>query len=287
MTVTHAPPAPVTPAADATAVEHLRARMETFGARDRAVARYFIDHAEEIPFLSAGEIAETLGVSGAAITRFAQRVGYDGYPHLQRVIRQNLRATLGMKPPGAQTSVVARFWASERANLDALQGLPEPALLDFARAVARARRVWVLGARSSYGISLVAETLLSSFRPSVRAFPADVLLSHPEHLLDVTAEDVLVVYTLRRYSRATTRVTRAAHARGAAVLLITDQGASPLGKIARHSLQLPTHGTDVLASLAPFLSVTSLLAALVGQELGGGHFGEAEALTAEFGVYEY
>ena len=269
------------------AADLLRSGLENFGRRDQQIARYFIDHAEEIPFLSAGEIAETLGVSGAAITRFSQRVGYEGYPHLQRVIRQDLRATLGMKQPGGQDSVVARFWASERSNLETLQDIPEARLLAFARAIAAAKQVWVVGARSSYGISLLAETILASFRPWVRAYSADLLLSRPEQLLDATSEDVVVVFTLRRYSRATTRMIRALHEQGVQVLLITDQGASPLSKIAHQCLQLPTQGTDVLASLAPFVSVSTLLASLVAHELEGGHLKQAETLNAEFGVYEY
>lgn len=272
---------------DKAAVAMLRSGLENFGRRGQQIARYFIDHAEEIPFLSAGEIAETLGVSGAAITRFAQRVGYEGYPHLQRVIRQDLRATLGMKQPGGQDSVVARFWANERSNLETLQDIPEARLRAFARAIAAAKQVWVVGARSSYGISLLAETILASFRPWVRAYSADLLLSRPEQLLDATAQDVVVVFTLRRYSRATTRMIRALHKQGVQVLLITDQGASPLSKIAHQCLQLPTQGTDVLASLAPFVSVITLLASLVAHELDGGHLKQAETLNAEFGVYEY
>ncbi|WP_019011883.1 MurR/RpiR family transcriptional regulator [Deinococcus aquatilis] len=280
-------PAPSPEISSPAVADLLRSGLEGFGLRDQQIARYFIDHAEEIPFLSAGEIAETLGVSGAAITRFAQRVGFEGYPHLQRVIRQDLRATLGMKQPGGQDSVVARFWASERANLEGLQNIPEARLLAFARSIAAAQQVWVLGARSSYGISLLVETILASLRPRVRAYSADLLLSRPEQLLEVTPDDVVVVFTLRRYSRATTRMTHALHKQGVQVLLITDQGASPLSKIAHQCLQLPTQGTDVLASLAPFISVSTLLAALVAHELEGGHLKQAEALNAEFGVYEY
>jgi DNA-binding MurR/RpiR family transcriptional regulator len=284
MTTTAAPSLEPT---SASAVDLLRTGLENFGRRDQQIARYFIDHAEEIPFLSAGEIAEMLEVSGAAITRFAQRVGFEGYPHLQRVIRQDLRATLGMKQPGGQDSVVARFWVSERANLEALQEIPEDRLLAFAQAIAAAKQVWVVGARSSYGLSLLTETILASFRPWVRAFSADLLLSRPEQLLEITPGDAVVVFTLRRYSRATTRMVRALHKQGVQILLITDQGASPLNKIAHHCLHVPTQGSDVLSSLAPFVSVITLLASLVAHKLDGGHLKQAEALNAEFGVYEY
>jgi DNA-binding MurR/RpiR family transcriptional regulator len=283
--MTTVPPTSVAP--PSTVVEQLRAALDTLGKRDQLIARFVIDHAEELPFLSAGEIAERLGVSGPAITRFSQRVGFEGYPHLQRLVRQDLRATLGVKQPGRQDAVAASYWASERANLEVLQGIGERQLLPFAAALTQARQVWIIGARSSYGVALIAESLLSPFRPRVRAHSADTLSGQPEQLLEVNAEDVALVYTLRRYSRATTRVTTALNSQGATVLLITDQGASPLGKLAHQSLRVPTQGSEVVASLAPFISVTALLATLVARELGGGHLQQAETLKADFSVYEY
>ena len=270
-----------------TVVERLLAGLEGFGRRDQTIARYFIDHAEALPFLSAGEIAEALDVSGAAITRFSQRVGFEGYPHLQRVIRQELRATLGIKQPGQQDAVVASYWANERANVDGLASLGEQKLLDFAAAIVQARQVWILGARSSYGVSLIAESLLSSFRPRVQAYSADLLVSRPEQLMEMTVGDAALVYTVRRYSRATTLIVTALHKQGVNILLVTDQGASPLTKLADQCVRLPTQGSEVLASLAPFISLTTLIASLVARKLDGGHLARAEGMKAEFAVYEY
>ena len=281
--MTAAPTAPPS----TTVVEHLLMSLEGFGRRDQTVARYFIDHAEELPFLSAGEIAEALNVSGATITRFSQRVGFEGYPHLQRVIRQELRASLGIRQPGPQDAVVAMYWASERANIDGMAGIPEQKLLDFATSIVEARQVWILGARSSYGVSLVAESLLSSFRPRVQAYSADLLTSRPEQLMEMTTEDAALVYTVRRYSRVTTLIVKTLQKQGVRILLVTDQGASPITKLADQCLRLPTQGSGVLASMAPFVSLTTLIASLVARQLHGGHLARAEALKADFGLYEY
>lgn len=270
-----------------TVVETLLETLAGFGQRDQSIARYFIDHAEELPFLSAGEIAKNLGVSGATITRFSQRIGYEGYPHLQRIIRQELRVTLGIRPPSGKDTVIANFWTVESANLEGLTTIPEQQIVAFASAIAQARQVWILGARASYGMSLLAETILSSFRPKVQAYSSDLLSSRPELLLELTSEDVVLVYTIRRYSRATTRVTSALQKRGVKILLLTDQGASPLAKLADQCLRLPTQGTEVLASLAPFVSVTTLITSLMATKLGGNHLQQAERLKAEFNVYEY
>lgn len=245
-----------TEALGGTVVDRLRGGLEGFGRQGRLIARFFIDHAEELPFLSAGEIAERLGVSGAAITRFSQRVGCEGYPHLQRLVRAELRAelraTLGLKRPGPQDAAVARFWAGERANLGGLAALPEGELLTFATLLARARQVWLVGARSSYGLALTAEYLLSSFRPRVQAYAAEYLSGRPEHLLELGAEDAVWVFTVRRYSRATTAIATALSGRGVSVLLLTDQGASPLAKLAARSLRVPTRVQKPSPRLPPW-----------------------------------
>lgn len=73
--------------------------------------------------LSAHEIARTAHCSPATVVRFAQSLGYSGYPHMQRVVRSSHR------PPafGPELSVestpggddVDRAFAAERGILDA------------------------------------------------------------------------------------------------------------------------------------------------------------------------
>ena len=59
---------------------------------ERIVSRFFSEHRDEIPFLSAGEIALAAGVGSATVIRTAQRLGYDGLLDLKRELRNGLRS---------------------------------------------------------------------------------------------------------------------------------------------------------------------------------------------------
>ncbi len=68
-------------------------RIQLTEAQKRA-ARYIMDHYEESIFLTASKLAEKAGVSEATIVRFAQVLGFDGYPKLQQMLRTQLQDRL-------------------------------------------------------------------------------------------------------------------------------------------------------------------------------------------------
>ncbi len=83
--------------------------MATFQQRIREVrsqlspsfeklARFLLDSYTEAALLTATELAHRLDIDTGTVVRFAQRLGYRGYPDLQRELRQRLRAELSAQP---------------------------------------------------------------------------------------------------------------------------------------------------------------------------------------------
>lgn len=60
----------------------------------RRLADYLLDSYIQVSFLTATELAHTLDLDPATVVRFSQRVGYPGYPELQREIRDKVRREL-------------------------------------------------------------------------------------------------------------------------------------------------------------------------------------------------
>jgi DNA-binding MurR/RpiR family transcriptional regulator len=84
--------------------------MATFQERIRGVrsglspsytrlADFLLDSYVEAVFLTATELAHTLDIDPATVVRFAQRIGYPGYPELQREIRQRVTDEWFRPPP--------------------------------------------------------------------------------------------------------------------------------------------------------------------------------------------
>jgi DNA-binding MurR/RpiR family transcriptional regulator len=80
--------------------EVLRRDYERFSPAQKSLARYLIDHLAELPLVSAHEVAHAAHCSPATVVRFAQALGYAGYPEMQRTIRQAHRPGLGVRAVG-------------------------------------------------------------------------------------------------------------------------------------------------------------------------------------------
>jgi DNA-binding MurR/RpiR family transcriptional regulator len=61
----------------------LREGFDGFSRSQKAIARFIIDHLEEVGYLSAEELGEKGNTSSSTVVRFAQSLGFPGYPELR------------------------------------------------------------------------------------------------------------------------------------------------------------------------------------------------------------
>ena len=71
--------------------ELLREGFDSFSRSQKAIARYIIDHLEEVGYLSAEELGQKGNTSSSTVVRFAQSLGFSGYPELQKTARDEYR----------------------------------------------------------------------------------------------------------------------------------------------------------------------------------------------------
>ncbi|GMA14405.1 MurR/RpiR family transcriptional regulator [Deinococcus metallilatus] len=263
-------------------------------ATERRIADHLARVWAEIPLVSAAEIAQDLGVNPSSVTRFAQTLGYRGYPDLQRAVRLELRARHAPAPLPAESQAAAH-WARELAVFQALAALPEEPLDRVTDRLAAARRVWVTGARGSAPAAAYAAHLWRGVRPDVHLLGADAS-AEPERWLDAGPGDVLVAFTVRRYAQGTARLVQALTARDVVLVLVTDSPAAPGARQAAEILVLPTPGlgnapTDAtegrFVPLAAPASLTALLAAKLVGRVGTARLEAAERELGEQDVFTY
>lgn len=63
-------------------------RFEVFSKGEQKVAKYVVDHYQEILSLSSGELAKIAGVSDATVVRFAKTLGYKGFVQLRADLKE-------------------------------------------------------------------------------------------------------------------------------------------------------------------------------------------------------
>lgn len=80
------------------------------------LADFLLDSYVEAAFMTASELAHSLNLDAATVVRFSQHLGYDGFPKLQREIRQRVKDDLLIRPRQAEEEKSVAGIASSAMN---------------------------------------------------------------------------------------------------------------------------------------------------------------------------
>ncbi|HLU83224.1 MAG TPA: MurR/RpiR family transcriptional regulator [Trueperaceae bacterium] len=252
----------------------LSARAGTFTATETELARHLVKHPELWGFSATTALAEALGVHRSTIVRFAQSIGYRGFPQLRETVRnaylQSVATPLDLtsSAPGPDFNhLIHSVYERELQNLRQTYTHLDGAILEqAAREVATAKKVLVFGRRFSFTIATHTSLLLRSLRHGVRLAP-DPGGSSLDAMFDIDEEDAALVFSLRRHSPEVQRAIEYLVIRGVPTTLITD--AAPVADIPTRLKVLHAHigSTSTLDSFTSLVSLSHALATIVGHLL--------------------
>jgi DNA-binding MurR/RpiR family transcriptional regulator len=290
--VNHAAP-PVGLPADHALTERLRTAFDTLSPGQQRVARLLLEAPYDVAFLPVAEIGRRAEVSDSTVVRFAAEVGYSGFAELRQELQSTLvarsapidllRERLRGRPGDPRDAI-----ALEVENLRLLEESLTPELVG--RVVERllaAERVYVLGMRSGFGVAHLFWHLLHQVMGNVRLLTA-LGGSLPDDLVDLTAGDVLILFTTPRYARQILQVAGHARRQGVDVIVITDSVLSPAGRVAWLTLPVPIRSTSFYPSMVAAHVVVNVLAAEVArrrQEVATEHLARLEVVADEFHLF--
>ena len=60
----------------------------------KLLANYISQHYDKAVYLTAAKLGKVVGVSESTVVRFANELGYDGYPKLQRALEEIARTKM-------------------------------------------------------------------------------------------------------------------------------------------------------------------------------------------------
>src|SRR5216117_86962 len=70
---------------------YISARFDEFSRSQKDVAQYVVDLLDEAAFHTAEELARRANTSSSTVIRFAQALGFEGFPELQSAARDEYR----------------------------------------------------------------------------------------------------------------------------------------------------------------------------------------------------
>jgi DNA-binding MurR/RpiR family transcriptional regulator len=271
--------------------ELIRSHLDALSPNDRRIASRLLDHPVQASFETAESLAAKVGVSKAAVVRFATRVGFAGFGELHDALAGEAMAKLerATDVSGGDKRIVDQLLSAARADLDsASEGLDRAA---FEAAVAMLCRgsgkIGIFGHRKSAALAEYAyyllNPLLSNVWPIAAGEPAIA-----DQLIDLEPRDRLIAFTFRRYARVTAEVVRFFHDAGAPVVLVTDDLLAPAAGQASHLLVCAPAQRERFASAASAVVLLEALAAEIAVRKGrssGRRLDTAEQLWKQFGTY--
>ena len=218
--------------------------------------------------MTAAQLGKLVAVSESTVVRFADELGYAGYPDLRRALRELVHTNLTsfQRVEVSDTIIGDREVLEQVLLADAekirqtLDSIDRTAFNKAVDHIVNAKRVYIIGVRSS-------ATLAGFLHYNLRvAFDNLTLVETSsgnevfEQIVRIGAGDVLVAISFPRYSKRVIKAVEFAKRNGADVVALTDRPTSP---IARSADQLLTANSDMASFVDSLVAPLSIVNAIV------------------------
>ncbi len=212
--------------------ERLRRDYERFSPAQQALARYLSDHLADIPLMSAHEIARASHCSPATVVRFAQSLGYAGYPEMQIIVRRAQRPGLPIRrsPGSGGDSGLARELIADRNAVEtAAERLGSPGLAPLIAALGTRSPILLAGEGHARPVLiLLQQRLAASGRAAHLVTELDAVGRITLDALPVRG--AVLAVALGRETRVAEAAVMAARSVGAPAPTLVDSALSPLAR---------------------------------------------------------
>ena len=275
----------------------IQSSLSGFSKGQKLIGRYILENYDKAAFMTAARLGKTVDVSESTVVRFAAELGYEGYPAMQKALQEMIRSKLttvqrievSNDRMGGQ-DVLTKVLQSDVENIRfSMERIDREEFNAVVSAVAAARRVYIVGVRSSAALASFLAFYFNLIFEEVRLVQTTLASEMFEQMLRVGEGDVVIGVSFPRYSTRTVRAMEFARDQGATVVALTDSELSPLYGTAQYRLLAKSDMASFVDSLVAPLSIINALIVAVGrmkEREVTGTFERLEQIWDEYEVYE-
>ena len=282
---------------DAKLFDKLQEIMPTLSKGHKKIAEYIMTRYDKAAFMTASKLGTIVGVSESTVVRFATELGFEGYPELQRALKEytsnKLTTVQRIDVMNDQLSGNDVYEKVLNMDIDKIRKTLEEGDRDeFYKTVdtlCAAKNIYVIGARSAAVLARFLSFYFNMMFDNVKLVHTTSTSEMFEQILNIGENDIMIGISFPRYSTHTVKAFRYAHEQGAKVIAITDSKASPLAEYADNMLLARSDMVSFADSLVAPMSVINALIVAVGMRKSDYVVKNYERLNAvydEFEVYE-
>ncbi len=246
--------------------------------------------------MTACKLGEAVGVSESTVVRFANALGYSGYPKLQDALQEVIKNKLTtvqrvdmVKEFNDDSAILKKIVKSDMDNIkNTLEEIDEKAFEEAANRILKAKRIYIVGMRSSFTIAQYLGFYLGIILDSVHVIRTDMGDAF-EQVVKINEDDVLIAISFPRYSKKSYQIVSYAKEKGAHIVSLTDSPFAPVASFTDNLLLVKSNMVSFVDSLVPALSIANALIVSVGmkeKEDIKQHFDDLEAIWEKYSVYD-
>ncbi len=276
---------------------YLKDNLNTFSKRQILIATYILENYDKAAYMTAAVLSETIGVSESTVVRFASEIGFDGYPQMQKRLRQ---LTVTQSNSLKRMEIASRHLDDEnilssvlksdvRMIEHTLEEIDKQQFDSAVNAILNAKNIYITGIRSAASLANFTDFYFRLMFDNTKLISSADASDMFEQAMHINENDVIIGMSFPRYSKNIIKLLEYASKRGATVIGITDSQTSPIVRIADFSLTARSDINSFVDSLvAPFSVVNALIAALgmKQSEYIKKNFEDLENIWEEYGVYD-
>lgn len=257
-----------TPTDELPFLDRLTGNLNGLSEGQRRIADCLLNDPDGAAFWNASAVGERAKVSESTVVRFAQFLGYKGFPEMRSALVAETRERIQkqarfLEAPPSAASTLIEVARRDVANIQTALSHINEVLLDSAVERLRgASRIALMGRGISHHMAeLLGYLLTLAGLPTVAGHSADF----SNQIANLDERDLVVAFSFHPYSRETIEAAQFARDRKVPILAFTDRLDAPLAKLATLTLTVPgenllySHSMVAFAVLANAL-VTSIAA---------------------------
>jgi DNA-binding MurR/RpiR family transcriptional regulator len=263
----------------------------------KLIAEFILKHYDKAAFMTAAKLGISVGVSESTVVRFANELGFSGYPKLQKSLQELIKNKLTtvqrielsndfITQENALKGVLKADMENIRATLEKIN---HKTFEDVVNSLFKAKKIYIIGLRSSTALAEFLGFYLNLILDNVKVVTygvSDIF----EQMINLSEDDVVIGIGFPRYAKRTIEALAFAKSRNSEVIAITDSLLSPLAARADYTLIAQSNMASFVDSLVAPLSVINALIIAVGlreKEKISSTFATLENIWEEYQVYSY
>lgn len=249
----------------------IQASMPGFSKGKRRIADAILHSYDRAAYMTASRLGEMAGVSESTVVRFANELGFEGYPEFQRAVQELVRTKLtpNQRIDITEQRIGAGNLIEKVMNSDmekiryTLESINHDTFSAAVDAIVSAKSIYIFGVRSSASIAGFLNFNLNMIFDNVRLVQPTSSSDVFEQILGIGENDVLIGISFPRYSKKIVNAVKYAKDRNASVIALTDSSISPIAEHATYLLTAQSDMASFVDSLvAPLSIVNAILVAI-------------------------